>query len=293
VAASSGVVTTGVLPYQEILRLCGLGHNTIQESEGKGPIQPCRRKNVRSASYDLRLGKAYYFSEGEPKVDGSPPDFEVLHLEPGAKEHIVLAPNQFVVVSTLEKVCLPDDMVGHLTLKQDILLQGLIMGSQSQIDAGYSGWIYPLLYNLTNNEVTLQLRQSIIRLELVRLEKPTEKPYEGDYLNSSLSESLKEPIGSSLAVLRSEVSEARSRLSRIRLWGAIATAIALVIPVLLAWGSGLLGEVRDTGRAVSKLEGRFEGPVQPDVRVTRLEAQIDRLNCRVQKQEKPERPSKC
>jgi len=289
-ASSPGLVSTGVLPYQEILRLCGLSDNALEESKEKGPIQPCRRKNVRSASYDLRLGTAYYFSEGEPKTDGSPSDFEVFHLQPGVKDHIVLAPNQFVVVSTLEKVSLPDDMVGHLTLKQDILLQGLIMGSQSQIDAGYRGWIYPLLYNLTNNEVTLKLRQSIIRLELVRLEQPTEKRYEGDYLDRSLSESLKNPIGSSLAALKAEVARVRQLLSRISIWGPIA---AVAIPVLLAWGSGLLGEVRDTGHKVSKMEGKLESSLQTDAKVNRLEARIDHLNCRIQKQEKPGKPLKC
>lgn len=294
-ATTSGLIE-GVLPYQEILRLCGLKGNTLEESTAKGPIQPCRRENVRSASYDLRLGLDHYFSQGKPDDAGDSQKMVVSKLVPGSENQIVLRPNQFVVVSTLEKVCLPKNVIGHLTLKQDILLQGLIMASQSQVDAGYTGWIYPLLYNLTDQEVTLQFKQSIIRLELVRLATATERPYEGDYQGQTLSASLSHRMGSSLAELRKDVKhhegEVEKRLTRTRTGAIIGTVFALVLPIVLALASGFVGEVHDAQRGVSRLEGQLEG-IPPSRRVKQLETTVSELKCELRRKEMPGSPPNC
>jgi deoxycytidine triphosphate deaminase len=305
VATTPSGIETGVLPHQEILRLCGLLGNELPETEEEGaPLQPCLRKNVRSASYDLRLGREYYFSERGPQGASGAPSMEVSRLEPGRNEHIVIEPNQVVVVSSLEKLCLPKDTVGHLTVKQDILLQGLIMGSQSQVDAGYRGWIYPLFYNLTSSPVTLQLEQSIIRLELVRLPSPTTRPYEGDYQERTLSQSLKAPIGSSLTKLwekveqrGEEIDAERKRLSKTQLWGTIGGAVGaiavLLIPIVLAYATGLVDKVNDTKTDIGRLEGKFEGPGEPNQRLEALEAEISRLSCELREKEKPSKPANC
>jgi dCTP deaminase len=276
-APTPGQLTPGVIPYQEILELCGLAGNQDAESTATGPIQPCRRENVRSASYDMRLGTAYYFSQDEPEPASGSANIEVAHLNSGSRNHIVLQPNQFVVVSTLEQVCLPADMIGHLTLKQDILLQGLIMGSQSQIDAGYRGWIYPLLYNLTNSKVTLKLGESIIRLELVRLPEPTTRPYEGDYQGKTLAESLRVPIGSSLAKLREEVrrhgeevEEERQRGRNTRIFATLLAIVAIALPFV----TGLVSDV-------SRLEGEVHESVELEDEVDQLKRKVSGLQCQV------------
>src|SRR6187397_390362 len=122
-AAQPGVVAAGVLPYQEILALCGLNETDLAETDpdkGSGPIRPCRRENVRSASYDLRLGSAFHSSNVLPQARDGVGGVEISQLAESRDEHIVLPPNQVVVVSSLEKVCMSEDMVGHLTLKQDL-----------------------------------------------------------------------------------------------------------------------------------------------------------------------------
>jgi deoxycytidine triphosphate deaminase len=275
-APPNGLLTPGVLVHQEILELCGLPANgpESEEVDGVGPIRPCRRKNVRSASYDLRLGTAYHASDlvqvgASHHVSGLP----VSKLVAGENETIRIPPNQVVVVSSLEKVCMSDEMVGHLTLKQDILLQGLIMASQSQIDAGYKGWIYALLYNLTDGEVCLKFDDSILRFELVRLSQKTNRPYDGDYQDAPLAKALARPISSSLEQLRNdveargqEVSAARESVDAARvslekqvrntqIAGGIVAFVALaavILPVLL----GFNGDLENTRERVSKLEGQ-------------------------------------
>jgi deoxycytidine triphosphate deaminase len=310
-ATQPGVVTAGVLPYQEILDLCGLSKNDQAETDGQGPIRPCRRENVRSASYDLRLGAAFHSTDASPKAKDGVRGLDVSRLTEGLDEHIVLPPNQVVVVSSLEKVHMLDDMVGHLTLKQDLLLQGVIMASQSQIDAGYEGWIYSLLYNLTDRDVTLHLHESVIRLELVRLPQRSDKPYDGHYQNAPLARSLKRPIGSSLedlrqqieergeevdqtrAAMKEEIDEERKRNKRTRLGAAIVLAVTVLVPFL----SGFVGDVYGTRDRVSGLEGQLapssEALKTQDRQIRGLETQVSALRCRIEESEGLAKSGRC
>lgn len=140
-----------VLTYQDILAACRLqpGDSDDRETDS-GPIRPCLKKNVRSAGYDLRLGLEYYLHE-EAQGNG----LTVSTLTPGVRETVVIPANRVVIVTTHEALSLRSDLVGHLSLKLELLLKGLIMANQSQIDAGYSGWIFALLYNLSNQDVCL------------------------------------------------------------------------------------------------------------------------------------------
>jgi deoxycytidine triphosphate deaminase len=282
-AASSGVAGAGVLVHQEILSLCGLT-GEVQESDGtEGPVRPCHRDRVRSASYDMRLGRAFHVTQREKKRWA--PTSDVSLLEPGRSETLVIPPNQVVVVSTLEEIVLGDDMVGHLTLKQDILLEGLLMGSQSQVDAGYRGWIYPLLYNLTDSDVTLKLGQPVIRLELVRLPQSTDREYDGDYQEAPLSKALRKPIGSSLTELRKSVESERKRVNRIKWFAGAISVAAVAAPILYAVSTGFISKVEDSSTQITKVEDQIHS-VKLEETEARLEHRVAKLECRVADQGK-------
>lgn len=212
--AASGVVgegqtVPGVLTYQAILAACGLDQADPEDHEGTGgPIEPCLKRNVRTASYDLRLGKEYYVKES----DGGTRSLKTRSLAEG--EGIVLAPSDVVIITALETVRLGNDMIGRLSLKMDRLLDGMIMAPQSQIDAGYEGEIFALLYNLSDRERTLKQGASVLRLELECLPEPSDKSYSGDYQQESLSGALREPLGSSLQGMRHDIDELRSEATQ-------------------------------------------------------------------------------
>ncbi len=218
-----------VLPHQEILALCGLAPGDPDETVTDiGPIRPCLKRNIRSAGYDLRLGEEYYLQE-KPRWGR----LETRRLVPNRATTLVIPPNQVVIVTTVERLRISDDMVGHMSLKLDLLLKGLMMANQSQIDAGYEGELFCLLYNLTNHEVCLQLHEPIVRLELVRLSQPTTKPYSDKYKNIKLSQALRSRVESSLYAIRRDVDNFQKNL---RLTQIIATILFIATSVFTYFG---------------------------------------------------------
>lgn len=218
-----------VLPYQDILTRCGLQPSDPDATETRtGPITPCLKRNIRSAGYDLRLGDQYYM-----KTDIRGGKLEIGQLNPKTARTLIVPANQVVIVTTIESLKLPDNVVGHLTLKLELLLRGLIMANQSQVDAGYEGGLFILLYNLSNHNVSLHYGESILRFELAELTSPTAMPYRGAYKNLSLAQALKSPVESSLAAMRKEVDRSSKKL----LWTqVVGLAIIIITTVLSYWG---------------------------------------------------------
>jgi dCTP deaminase len=117
-------------------------------------------------SVDLRIGmtflipKAWKLTEkGREaiKVDhlsGSREHFDVLELEEG--QYFELLPNEFVIVSTLETVTMPDDLMGILYPRSSVNRQGLSVELSGIIDAGYKGTlIIPVRNNMPSQVIRI------------------------------------------------------------------------------------------------------------------------------------------
>lgn len=247
---------TGVLPHQEVRRLCR-----------QGVISQWAEPNIRSAGYDLRVGEEFYFA---PEVNGK---VRVSRLVPGKRETIVVPSNGLVIVTMREELDLGPDLVGHLSLKLNFLLRGLIMANQSQVDAGYKGQIWALLYNLSQSPVSLQRGDSILRLELVRLAHATTKPYEEGYEGLTLAGALKEPVDSSLRAMQEEVEKSSRRVT-ITQWVAISVGVALTI---LAGYLTYFGRMSDVEQRISRLEGRAQETQPIDAELARQRSEVASL----------------
>lgn len=238
----------GVLPHQEILRLCNMAAGAAAKTEGRdGVITPALSANVRSASYDLRLGSEFYVGESEGKLRKRSRPLQVQTLNEAAGA-LIIEPNTVVVVTAHEELDLGPDLIGRLSLKMDLLRGGLIMASQSQIDAGYSGRIFALLYNLSSEPRTIQHKQSFIRLELERLPEASNKPYIGDYENKRLAEILDTPIVSTLQEMRETVDGLESRITRTR-WAGVATVLTILVAFAIFFFTVIKDLERDVGAA--------------------------------------------
>lgn len=224
----------GILTHGAILDACGLARTGSPDDETQsGLIRPCRRRHIRTAGYDLRLGAQYYIHSGQ---DGEHEGVRIKTLSPNAP-NLVIPPNGVVVVAAREELWFDTWIVGHLSLKMDLLLKGLIMASQSQIDAGYKGRIFALLYNLSTENVSISLGDPFLRLELVRL--PTEAiEYDGDYQQRTLSDVLRRPLNSSLRDTEEQIRRtSRSvdeRVGAVRRFGWVGVS-TLVVSVIFGF----------------------------------------------------------
>jgi deoxycytidine triphosphate deaminase len=192
-----------ILAYQDILAACKLPINASDAtSSDNGVIRPCLKANVKSAGYDLRLGDQYYLADDKVGKAGGCLQISTLNDD---KPVLVIPSNRVLIATTMEHLELPPDLVGHLSLKLDLLLHGLIMSNQSQIDAGYSGGLFILLYNLSSNPVNLHRGDPVLRLELSKLAAASSSPYHGTYQGKDLAQALKAPVESSLRDLHRRI----------------------------------------------------------------------------------------
>jgi len=108
--------------------------------------------NLRPASYSLRLGEKYYQDGSYGKLTDDNPV-------------IVVRPHGMVVVSTFEKLHVPRYLIGRWNLRVSLVYSGLLWAGGPQVDPGFSGFLFCPLYNLSNTEVTLKLKDHIFTID--------------------------------------------------------------------------------------------------------------------------------
>ncbi len=118
-----------------------------------GLIDPFYEKNLRPASYDLRVGNVYY-------VDDCRVDL--------TEEPIEIPPNGLVYIKTEEKFNIPYYLVARYSLRVQQVYRGLLIDNGLHIDPGYCGHIWIPVHNFTTQSRTLAMGQEFISVEFNR-----------------------------------------------------------------------------------------------------------------------------
>ncbi|ASJ08795.1 dCTP deaminase [Thermococcus siculi] len=132
-------------------------------------IEPFNEKSLQPAGYDLRVGKEAY-------INGKLIDVE---KEGG----IVIPPKTHALVLTLERVKLPDDVMGDMKLRSSLAREGLL-GSFAWVDPGWDGNLTLALFNASGEPVELAYGERFVQIAFIRLEGPARNPYRGNYQGS-------------------------------------------------------------------------------------------------------------
>src|ERR1051326_2624172 len=89
----------------------------------------------------------------------------------------ILHPGEFVLGSTLERVKLPDDLVGRLDGKSRPRRLGLLIHSTAGfIDPGWDGHVTLELSNVANLPITIYPAMKIGQMSFVQLSEPAAAP---------------------------------------------------------------------------------------------------------------------
>ena len=167
-----------------------LSDRTIRRllDEGRIEIDPYDSSLLQPSSVDVRVDRYFrvFHNARYPYIDVKEPQEELTELvEIDGDRPFILHPGEFVLASTLERIRLPDDLVGRLEGKSSLGRLGLLIHSTAGfIDPGWDGHVTLELSNVANLPITIYHAMKIGQLSFVQLSEPAETPYGAGELGS-------------------------------------------------------------------------------------------------------------
>ena len=160
-----------------------LSDRTLREqiAEGRIIIEPFEDSYVQPSSIDVRISNLFRvfrnYTAGVIDVKQNMADLtEGVEIEPDGV--FMLHPGEFVLGSTLERIGVPDDLVGRIEGKSSLGRLGLIIHSTAGfIDAGFDGHITLELTNIATLPITLYPGMKIGQVSFMQMTTPADKPY--------------------------------------------------------------------------------------------------------------------
>jgi dCTP deaminase len=166
-----------------------LSDRTLREqiAAGKIVIEPYDERLVQPSSIDVRISHLFrVFRNHTAGVIDVKQDMttltELIEMPVGADgvgdEPFMLHPGEFVLGSTLERVAVPDDLVGRVEGKSSLGRLGLLIHSTAGfIDSGFDGHITLELANVASLPITLYPGMKIGQISFMQMTTAAEHPY--------------------------------------------------------------------------------------------------------------------
>jgi deoxycytidine triphosphate deaminase len=174
--------------------------------------------NVTGAAYDLSIGDEYYYGGRIKTLSNNEP-------------FILVEPYDYAIVTSNELTNLPKDVVARFDLSVSLFCQGMILSNGPQVDAGFRGRLFCLLFNTSNAPVFLKRGQHYATIEFHKMIEPTTS-YTGQYQGK---ESIVNYLPSN--TMRGAINELKKELEQVRvesrnLQGVFLGVISLILAVI-------------------------------------------------------------
>lgn len=195
-------------------------------------IYPFDSNNIKHCSYELALGDEYYSTESRNKIKTI-----------GRKKQISIPAGQFALLLTEEKVKVPKDAIGFISIKAGIKFKGLINVSGFHIDPGFDGKIIFAVYNAGSQPITLTRGEPYFLLWFSSLDEETPDLYDRNNDKGITAEHIYSIQGdvASPAALDERIKVLESK-SRIAIWiGSIV--LGIIFGLMGAIISGILPQI--------------------------------------------------
>ena len=159
-----------VIGYEEILK---------QIKQKQPLIENVDEKNIQPSGVDLRVKCIYRLKNGGylGVENRKTPDVEVVTKENGEK--IILRPNEFVLVETMEKVNMPNNLSAIVLPRSSLFRCGVSLHT-AVVDPGYIGTLTFGMKNLSNFPFEIEIGSKIGQIVFEEV-KGNIKLYNGKY----------------------------------------------------------------------------------------------------------------
>jgi len=164
-----------------------LGDIDIKKAINAGRIKISPRPDLKialgSCSIDLRLGNIFRVFEHSQNafIDPSKKDYSneiTREVRVKKGDRFIMQPGDFVLAMTLERVKIPNDLVGRLEGRSSLGRLGIVVHSTaSTFDPGWDGNCVLELGNLGRMAVSLTPGMRICAIQFEELKSPAETPY--------------------------------------------------------------------------------------------------------------------
>ena len=122
-------------------------------------------ENPEGAGFDLRVGEVFIIKEGESflgEIERSTPDVETV-AKYGENKDFILKPGEFILVKTMEKVNLPDNIAAIFRPRSTLQRSGVTL-STSTGNPGYKGELTFGMCNLGKNDFKFELGARFVHI---------------------------------------------------------------------------------------------------------------------------------
>ncbi|MBN1922914.1 MAG: hypothetical protein JW892_16810 [Anaerolineae bacterium] len=145
-----------------------LDFDIIFEARRHGLLTPFEERQLKGASYDMRVGD-YAVLVGS-QAEG----YQRISLKD--QGYMELLPSQTVAIYSLERVGIPADMKGRLSLRSYWAIKNLHFNG-GIIDPGYTGLLFFNITNLGTAPVHIGYGEGLVTTEFIRLDQPSQRVY--------------------------------------------------------------------------------------------------------------------
>ncbi len=160
-----------------------LSDHTIKLELAKGRIlvDPCDPDDIQPSSIDLHLGAEFqvFRNSRYPYIDPAREQPGLTELVTASvEEPFVLHPGEFALGTTVERIALPEDIVGRLEGKSSLGRLGLLIHSTAgYVDPGWDGMLTLELSNVANLPILLVPGMKIGQISFAQMTTAVDRPY--------------------------------------------------------------------------------------------------------------------
>jgi deoxycytidine triphosphate deaminase len=155
----------------------------------------CERelKNPEGSGFDMRLGKVSKISGAgfmglEERTSAN--SKIIAEYNQGEKQSIIIKPGESYLVTTIEKVNMPQDLTANMWLRSTLYRSGIIM-SGGNVAPGYSGELSFLFFNGGKAKMKIELGSRIVHILFYKVEGITNL-YRGQWQNGRVTSKKRE-----------------------------------------------------------------------------------------------------